>query len=91
MQSHLNVLNQEDVKESCKSLQVELKPLTASLKYVVMSPNSTYHVIINTGLYDKQIEWLLTILKTYKSVIEYTFDDIKGINLSLCMIILEDE
>ena len=56
MQSHLNVLNQEDVKESCKSLQVELKPLTASLKYVVMSPNSTYHVIINTGLYDKQIE-----------------------------------
>ncbi|XP_021731509.1 uncharacterized protein LOC110698397 [Chenopodium quinoa] len=42
---------------------------------------------------DTELEQLLNVLKTYKSVIGYTIDDIKGINPSFCMhkIILEND
>ncbi|XP_021723968.1 uncharacterized protein LOC110691358 [Chenopodium quinoa] len=81
------------IGESTKPLEVELKPLPSNLKYAYLGPNNSYPVIVNAELKDTELEQLLNVLKTYKSVIGYTIDDIKGINPSFCMhkIILEND
>ncbi|XP_021770496.1 uncharacterized protein LOC110734647 [Chenopodium quinoa] len=81
------------IGESSKPPEVELKPFPSNLKYEYLSPNNSYLVIVNAELKDTELEQLLNVLKTYKSVIGYTIDDIKGINPSFCMhkIILEND
>ncbi|XP_021725330.1 uncharacterized protein LOC110692608 [Chenopodium quinoa] len=81
------------IGESSKPPEVELKPLPSNLKYAYLGPNNSYPVIVNAELKDTELEQLLNVLKTYKSVIGYTIDDIKGINPSFCMhkIILEND
>ncbi|XP_021767047.1 uncharacterized protein LOC110731505 [Chenopodium quinoa] len=81
------------IGESTKPPEVELKPLPSNLKYAYLGPNNSYPVIVNVELKDTELEQLLNVLKTYKSVIGYTIDDIKGINPSFCMhkIILEND
>ncbi|XP_021739812.1 uncharacterized protein LOC110706226 [Chenopodium quinoa] len=81
------------VGESTTPPEVELKPLPYNLKYAYLGPNNSYPVIVNAELKDTELEQLLNVLRTYKSVIGYTIDDIKGINPSFCMhkIILEND
>ena len=72
---------------------MELKPLPPNLRYKFLGPNSTYPVIVNASLNEGETEILLKILKKCPKAIGYTIEDIKGINLSLCMhrILLEED
>lgn len=73
--------------------KVELKALPENLRYKFLGLDSTNPVIVNASLNEGEIEKLLKILKKYPKVIGYTIEDIKGINLSLCMhkILLEED
>ncbi|XP_021751221.1 uncharacterized protein LOC110716877 [Chenopodium quinoa] len=86
-------LSAVSIGESTKPPEVELKPVPSNLKYAYLGPNNSYPVIVNAELKDTELEQLLNVLRTYKSVIGYTIDDIKGINPSFCMhkIILEND
>ncbi|XP_074266269.1 uncharacterized protein LOC141588742 [Silene latifolia] len=72
---------------------VELNPLPSSLKYEFLGDNSTFPVIINSGLDDTQTSKLISLLKRFKGVLGYTIGDLKGISPSLCThkILLENE
>ncbi|XP_021722870.1 uncharacterized protein LOC110690359 [Chenopodium quinoa] len=87
------ILSVVSIGESTTPLEVELKPLPSNLKHAYLGPNNSYSVIVNAELKDTELEQLLNVLKTYKSVIGYTIDDIKGIYPSFCMhkIILEND
>ncbi|XP_021750418.1 uncharacterized protein LOC110716092 [Chenopodium quinoa] len=61
------------IGESSKPPEVELKPLPSNLKYAYLGPNNSYPVIVNAELKDTELEQLLNVLKTYKSVIGMPF------------------
>lgn len=81
-----------DLKEE-KVPKVELKPFPSILRYEFLGPDSTYPVIVNANLDEIETEKLLKELRLHRKVIEYTIDDIKGINPSVCMhkILLEND
>ncbi|XP_070040398.1 uncharacterized protein [Nicotiana tomentosiformis] len=72
--------------------KLELKPLPPHLKYALLGPNSTLHVIISSGLLDVQKEQFLHELSECKTAIGWTITDIKGISPAFCIhkILLED-
>jgi hypothetical protein len=74
-------------------LQLELKPLPDSLKYVFLGPNQTLPLIINSGLTGAQEHKLLQVLSKYRKAIGWTLSDLKGIHPSYCThrIFLEDD
>lgn len=76
-----------------KPPQVELKPLSLTLKSKFLGPHSTYSIIINPNLNETEIEKLFRTLRLYRKVIGYVIDDIKRISPSTCMhkILLENE
>ncbi|XP_070012143.1 uncharacterized protein [Nicotiana sylvestris] len=63
--------------------KLELKPLPAHLRYVFLGPDSTFPVIISSGLLDVQVEQLLQVLQESKTTIGWTMEDIKGYQSSL--------
>jgi len=71
---------------------LELKPLSDSLKYVFISDNNTLPVIIAKGLTSAQQEKLVKLLSNHKTIVGWTLANIKGISPSMCMhnILLED-
>jgi len=73
--------------------KVELKPLSSSLRYEFLRPNSTYPVIVNASLSASQVDSLLRVLREHYKAIGYTLDDLKGIHPSVCMhwILIEDD
>ncbi|XP_074314068.1 uncharacterized protein LOC141649272 [Silene latifolia] len=73
--------------------QVELKPLSSTLKHAFLGPNDTYPIIVNSAFNDTELQKLLDVVKKFKDVIGYSIDDIKGISPSFCnhRIHLEDE
>ncbi|XP_021748570.1 uncharacterized protein LOC110714371 [Chenopodium quinoa] len=78
------------IGESSKPPEVELKPLPSNLKYAYLGPNNSYPVIVNAELKDTELEQLLNVLKTYKSVIGYTIDDIKGLIENSMEVFMDD-
>ncbi|KAL1223455.1 hypothetical protein V5N11_003513 [Cardamine amara subsp. amara] len=71
--------------------KVELKQLSIGLKYAFLGPNSTYPVIINSGLNEKETAMLLTELRKHRKVLGYSLEDIPGISPDLCMHIIHLE
>jgi hypothetical protein len=55
---------------------VELKELPAHMKYSFLEKEKIHPVIISSALNSEQEESLLSILKLYKNVIDYSIDDI---------------
>jgi len=80
-----DLVEEEVVPLPKEAPKVELKQLPPNLRYELLGPNSTYHVIVNASLNEGGTEKLLNILKKYPKAIGYTIEDIKGINPSLCM------
>ncbi|XP_070013249.1 uncharacterized protein [Nicotiana sylvestris] len=72
--------------------RLELKPLPAQLRYAFLGPNSTFPIIISSGLLAVQVEQLLQVLLECKTIIGWTMADIKGISPAFCMhkILLEE-
>ncbi|XP_070025162.1 uncharacterized protein [Nicotiana sylvestris] len=72
--------------------KLELKPLSAHLRYEFMGPDSTLPVIISSSLLDVQVQKLLQVLKECKTAIGWTMADIRGISPAYCMhkILLEE-
>ena len=62
---------------------LELKTLSNSLKYVFLSSNETFPVIIASDLTENQEEELLKVLRENKEAIGWTLGDIKGISPSI--------
>ncbi|KAL1225470.1 hypothetical protein V5N11_009121 [Cardamine amara subsp. amara] len=65
--------------------KVELKQLPIGLKYAFLGPNSTYSVIINSGLNKEETIMLLTELRKHRKALGYSLEDIPGISPNLCM------
>jgi hypothetical protein len=63
----------------------ELKPLLDSLKYKFLGPADSLPLLIASDLIDAQEEKLLDVLREHKEAIGWTIEDIKGINPSLVM------
>jgi hypothetical protein len=63
----------------------ELKPLLDSLKYKFLGPADSLPLLIASDLIDAQEEKLLDVLREHKEAIGWTIEDIKGINHSLVM------
>ncbi|XP_020250475.1 uncharacterized protein LOC109827866 [Asparagus officinalis] len=82
----------EQVCEGKTAPKVELKPLPSSLRYEFLDANGEYPVIVNADLSHQEVEKLLKVLRLHRDAIGYYIDDIKGINLSICMhrILLEE-
>jgi len=87
------LVEEEVVPPPREAPKVELKPLPPNLRCEFLGPNSTYPVIVNANLNERETEKLLNILKKYPKAIGYTIEDIKGINPSLCIhrILLEED
>jgi len=59
---------------------LELKVLPTDLKYVYLSEQETFSIIIASHLTDGQEENLRTILRKYREAIGWTMTDIKGLS-----------
>ncbi|XP_072073990.1 uncharacterized protein [Arachis hypogaea] len=81
-----------EVKEEGAPKQ-ELKPLPPYLKYAFLDGEDNHPVIINSSLSKQDEAKLIGVLKTHKTTIGWTIDDIKGISPALCMhnILLEED
>jgi len=81
------------LSDEAKAPEVELKPLSSSLRYEFLGQKSTYLAIMNAKLNATQIDSLLRVLRKHRKAIEYTLDDLKEIHPSLCMlrILMEDD
>ncbi|XP_024006535.1 uncharacterized protein LOC112083043 [Eutrema salsugineum] len=66
-----------------KAPKFELKPLPGGIKYAFLGPNSTYPVIINSGLSKAETVKLLNELRKHRKAISYSLDDIQGISPDL--------
>ncbi|XP_070664542.1 uncharacterized protein [Malus domestica] len=64
---------------------LELKPLPSHLKYVFLGEQETLPIIVSSTLTAQKEEKLVRVLKEYKTAIEWTLADIKGISLTTCM------
>ncbi|CAA7409872.1 unnamed protein product [Spirodela intermedia] len=66
-------------------LNLELKPLPSSLKYMFLEENNSFPVIIAADLSDEQEEELLDVLRKNKKAMGWKMDDLRGIDMSVCM------
>ena len=73
--------------------KLELKPLPLHLKYAFLGVEETFSVIISSSLESDQENKLLEILRTHKTAIGWTIENIKGISSLICihMIHLEED
>nr|XP_025678584.1 uncharacterized protein LOC112778487 [Arachis hypogaea] len=91
MDEQVTVISSEDKTEEAP--KQELKPLSPHLKYAFLGGEETLPEIINSSLSMKDEEKLIEVLKTHKTAIGWTIDDIKGISPTICMhkILLEED
>jgi hypothetical protein len=73
---------EQDVKP--KTSPVELKQLPLGLQYVFLNSDRETPVIISDKLSNDETQRLVATLEKYRSVIDYSLKDLKGISLSLC-------
>ncbi|CAA7405269.1 unnamed protein product [Spirodela intermedia] len=66
-------------------LNLELKPLPSSLKYMFLEENNSFPVIIAADLSDEQEEELLDVLRKNKKAMDWKMDNLRGIDMSVCM------
>ena len=89
-------LSNREVKLYVPSIEsppiLKLKLLLSYLKYVYISDNNTFPLIISSSLNADQENDLVDVLGRYKKAIKWTMAYIKGISPSICMhkILLED-
>ncbi|CAA7394541.1 unnamed protein product [Spirodela intermedia] len=74
-----NVIKEED------HLNLELKPLPSSLKYMFLEENNSFPIIIVADLSDEQEEELLDVPRKNKKAMGWKKDDLRGIDMSVCM------
>ena len=67
-----------------KPPKLELKPLPSHLKYAFLGVDDTFPVIISSSLEPDQENKLLEILRTHKTAIGWTIENIKGISPLIC-------
>ena len=67
-----------------KPPKLELKSLPSHLKYAFLGVEDTFSVIISSSLDPYQENKLLEILRTHKTAIGWTIEDIKGISPLIC-------
>ena len=69
-----------------------LKELPKHLKYAFLEAGKSKPIIISADLTEHKEQKLLEILRKYKRTIDWSIDDLKGINPSICMhkILLEE-
>ena len=60
--------------------KLELKPLPSHLKYAFLGTEETFPVIISSSLEINQENQLLEILRTHRTALGWTIEDIKGIS-----------
>ncbi|XP_016168846.1 uncharacterized protein LOC107611436 [Arachis ipaensis] len=86
------LVNLSEAKEEGEPKQ-ELKPLPPNLKYAFLGGEDTLPVIINSSLSTQDEAKLIEVLKTHKTALGWTIDDIKGISPAICMhkILLEED
>lgn len=70
-----------------------MKLLLENLKRVLLDTKKNCPTTISYGLQEKEEDELMHVLKKYKSVMEWTIGDLKGINPTVCMnkIQMEDD
>ena len=61
-----------------------MKPLPPALKYAFLHNNRATLVVISDKLTESETRRLVAVLEKYRSVIEYSFQDLKGISPNLC-------
>ena len=64
--------------------KLELKPLSSHLKYAFLGVEETFPIIISSFLESDQENKLLEILRTHKTAIGWTIENIKGISPLIC-------
>jgi hypothetical protein len=76
----------QDLEQVVKpeSSPVELKQLPLGLQYVFLNGDHETPVIISDKLSNDETQRLVATLEKYRSVIGYSFMDLKGISPSLC-------
>ncbi|XP_061343724.1 uncharacterized protein LOC133289737 [Gastrolobium bilobum] len=78
------VFEKKDDDKEDGALKVELKELPETLKYIFLSDEETYPVIINKGSSFEQERRLIEVLKEHKTAIRWSVSDLKGIDPSFC-------
>jgi hypothetical protein len=73
-----------DPTEKPERPPIELKPLPPGLKYMFLHGNQETLVIISGKLSEVETQQLITILETYRSVLGYSLQDLKGISPTFC-------
>ncbi len=63
---------------------LELKPLPPGLRYAFLHNDKEAPVIISDKLSEDETQRLLTMLEKHHSVLGYSLQDLRGINLALC-------
>ena len=94
-QNSMNNGDNNEEKEFHQETSAEglvLKELPSHLKYAYLELPKNKPVIISARLSDAEEQKLLKILKNYQESIAWSIDELKGINLSICMhkILLEE-
>ena len=98
--SSMNENNQDDVcshrqkttEQETSAEGLILKELPSHFKYEFLEPEKRKLVIISAALTEYEEQKLLEILRKYKEAIDWSIEDLKGINPSICMhkILLND-
>jgi hypothetical protein len=73
---------QQEVKS--KTSPIELKQLPPILQYIFLNGDRETPVIISDKLSNDETRMLVATLEKYRSVIDYSLKDLKGISPSLC-------
>ncbi|XP_015163825.1 uncharacterized protein [Solanum tuberosum] len=63
---------------------LDLKVLPSHLKYVFLGANNTLPVIIAANLLERQVKFLIEVLRKHIKAIGWTIADIVGIRLGIC-------
>ncbi|CAA7411073.1 unnamed protein product [Spirodela intermedia] len=77
-------INLREKKEE-DHLNLELKPLPSSLKYMFLEENNSFPIIIVADLSDEQEEELLDVLRKNKKAMGWKMDDLRGIDMRVYM------
>lgn len=62
---------------------LKLKRLPSDFKYVHLDPDGSYPIIISSFLTTKMEHKLVNVIQIYRSAIDWTLDDMKGIDPSI--------
>ncbi|KAI4315917.1 hypothetical protein L6164_023946 [Bauhinia variegata] len=76
--------NKRNLKETEKCTTTRIKASTSSFEICFLREGDTYHVIISASLTPLDEEKLLRIFRQHKGAIEWTIEDIKGVNPTIC-------